>query len=75
MVTSTLDNVKEGSKVTVMNVDGHGWKRRLYQLGVLPGAKLEVVFNRGRGPLIVRVGNAEISIGRGLARRITVRAD
>jgi ferrous iron transport protein A len=75
MEAVSLDSVREGSRVTVLQINGDGWVRRLYQMGVLPGSKLQVVFNRGFGPLIVRVGDTEISIGRGIARRILVRVD
>jgi ferrous iron transport protein A len=44
-------------------------------MGILPGSHLEVVFNRGTGPIIVRVGNAEISLGRGIARKILVKVE
>ena len=75
MEARSLDSVKEGSRVTVIQISGDGWVRRLYQLGVLPGSRLEVIFNRGFGPLIVKVGDTEISIGRGIARKILVKVD
>lgn len=73
--TTSLDTVKEGRVVTILEIHGGGWRRRLYQMGILPGTHLEVVFNRGTGPIIVRVGSAEISLGRGIARKILVRVE
>jgi ferrous iron transport protein A len=72
---ASLDIVKEGSKVIVQEIRGGGWVRRLYQMGILPGSLIEVVFNKGWGPIVIRVGDVEVSIGRGIARRILVKAD
>ncbi|MEM0325525.1 MAG: FeoA family protein [Desulfurococcaceae archaeon] len=72
---TTLDKVEEGKVVTVKGVNGEAWTRRLYQMGVLPGSRVKVVFNRGRGPLVIQVGEAEISIGRSIAKNIVVEID
>jgi ferrous iron transport protein A len=69
----SLDMVREGARVVVKEVSGGGWARRLYQMGIVPGSQVEVVFNRGRGPVVVRVGGVEVSIGRGIARRILIQ--
>lgn len=73
MTTVTLDSVNEGARVVVREVRHHGGiTLRLYRLGILPGAHLEVVANRGRGPVVVRVKGVEVAIGRGLARTLLV---
>ena len=41
------------------------------QMGITPGAVLEVVDNT-RGPIIVRVRGVTIALGRGMASRILV---
>jgi ferrous iron transport protein A len=71
----SLDMVREGSRVIVVEVGSYGWSRRLYQMGIVPGSKLEVVFNKGVGPVVVRVGDTEVSIGRGIAKKILVKVD
>lgn len=70
----TLDQLRDGSKAVVKEVGlkGAGLIRRLAQMGVVPGALIEVVFNSGSGPVVVRVHGAEIAIGRGIARKILV---
>jgi ferrous iron transport protein A len=73
METTTLDLTREGSVVTVSEIRGGGWVRRLYQMGILPGSQVKVVFNRGVGPIVVRIGDVEVSLGRGIARRIVVK--
>jgi Fe2+ transport system protein FeoA len=42
-------------------------------MGFTPGAEVTVLQNFGRGPLIARVRDARIALGRGEARRIQVR--
>jgi ferrous iron transport protein A len=42
-------------------------------MGILPGSQVKVVFNRGVGPIVVRIGDVEVSLGRGIARRIVVK--
>jgi ferrous iron transport protein A len=46
---------------------------RMTALGFTPGVDVTVVQNYGRGPLIARVRDARIALGRGEAKRIYVR--
>lgn len=46
---------------------------RMTALGFTPGADVTVVQNFGRGPLIARVRDARIALGRCEARRVYVR--
>ena len=53
---------------------GRGPVRRLTELGLAPGVTVRIVSDAGSsGPLIVKVGDARIGIGRGMARRVLVR--
>jgi ferrous iron transport protein A len=52
---------------------GHGMLSRMTALGFTPGADVTVVQNYGRGPLIARVRDARVALGRGEARRVYVR--
>lgn len=73
-IHETLDNVKEGSTVEIdtlicpLNV-----KFRLCSMGVGPGQKLDVIKNDMEGPLIVRVFDSKIVIGRVEAKNVQVR--
>lgn len=51
----------------------HGFTHRLIGLGLTPGARLRVLQNRGRGPLIVEVRGSRVALGRGQAARVMVR--
>ena len=46
---------------------------RLAPLGFTPGASLTMVQNYGHGPLIVRVRDTRIALGRGEAAKIMVQ--
>ncbi|MDP2871483.1 MAG: FeoA family protein [Bacillota bacterium] len=48
-------------------------EERLAALGFVPGARLAVQSNYGRGPVIVTIRGAHVAVGRGQAHRILVR--
>ena len=52
--------------------EGHEVARRLTELGVRPGAVVEVLGVPGRDPLLVSVGDARLAVGRGLAELVEV---
>jgi ferrous iron transport protein A len=51
---------------------GHDFLSRLASLGFTPGARLRVVQNYGRGPLIVSLRDTRVALGRGEAEKILV---
>ncbi|MET1159551.1 MAG: FeoA family protein [Thermoprotei archaeon] len=68
-----LETLPPGARAKIIQViGGHGIVHRLYQMGLTPGALVEVVSNYGRGPIVLRVMGVEIAIGRGIARKILV---
>lgn len=52
---------------------GRGFVCRLATLGFTPGAELTMMQNYRRGPLIVRVRDTRIALGRGEAAKVIVR--
>ena len=57
----------------VQEVGGrHRLVSRLATLGFTPGARVTMVQNFGRGPIIVMVRGTRIALGRGEARKIIV---
>ena len=50
----------------------HGLVSRLSSLGFTPGARVTMVQNFGRGPIIVIVRGTRIALGRGEAQKIVV---
>lgn len=65
----TLDSAEGRVKITGI-VGGRGFVRRLADMGLMPGKVVEIV-SKGP-PIIVRVMDSEIAIGRGIARKILV---
>lgn len=73
-----LTECREGKEYTILNVRaGFRAKRRLANLGVIPGEK--IVKNRSapfRGPIEIIIGKttkSKLVLGRGLAAKIIVR--
>ena len=70
----TLAEMKTGQTGTVVGVlGGHGLIRRLDALGIRPGRKVTKLSSTlFRGPIILRVDNAQVAVGFGMARKIIV---
>jgi|LSQX01.3.fsa_nt_gb Fe2+ transport system protein FeoA len=62
----------EGSEVTVARVAGGGESsRRLSELGLVPGVRVNIVQNGG-GPLLLKVGDSRFALGKGMALKLFV---
>ena len=69
----SLGSVRSGESVQIRGLDGgHQFLSRLASLGFTPGAHLKVVQNYGHGPIIVRLRDTRIALGRGEAEKIRV---
>jgi ferrous iron transport protein A len=68
---TALDAGERG--VVVELTGGQGLLSRITSLGFTPGAEVTVVQNFGRGPIIARVRDARVALGRGEADKIQVR--
>jgi ferrous iron transport protein A len=70
-----LDRVPECHWAEVVEVDGgQGANRRLAQLGILVGATVHVLRAAPLGgPVLVEVQGSTVAVGRGLARKVSVR--
>ena len=73
----TLTEMKTGQTGTVVGVlGGHGLIRRLDALGIRPGKKVTKLSSTlFRGPVMLRVNNAQVAVGFGMARKIIVEID
>lgn len=47
--------------------------RKLHELGIMPGSKIMLISCYDRGPVIVRVNNTQMALGRGIASSIMVK--
>ncbi|TET49427.1 MAG: ferrous iron transport protein A [Anaerolineales bacterium] len=72
--TLPLSEMDIGETGIVVDVDGGSWVLgRLTSLGFTPGAGVRVVQNRGHGPLIARIRDIRVALGRHQARKVIVR--
>ena len=67
-------NVIPGQKVRILSVlNGRRRARRLYDLGIVPGVEIELVSRHPfKGPLIIKLGNTTLALGRSIAACIEV---
>jgi ferrous iron transport protein A len=66
----------EQEGVVVQVLGGLGVTRRLDVLGIKPGARLKVTSRSPlRGPVTVRIGNAQIALGFGMASKIVLEVE
>jgi len=72
-----LTQLKEGQSGIVIKIDGGlGLIRRLESLGLREGKKVTKVSSQlMRGPITVRIGNSQIAIGFGMARKIILQTE
>ncbi len=72
-----LTQMKEGEKGVVVEIfGGCGLLSRLEALGIRKGKEIKKVSGQlMRGPIIIQVGNTQIGIGFGMARRIFVAVE
>ncbi|MCT8976783.1 ferrous iron transport protein A [Clostridium sp. CX1] len=68
-----LNSIGIGRYAEVSNVEGGELMgKKLMEMGVNKGAVIEVVRNDA-GPLIIRVGESRLVLGRGMAQKVMVR--
>ena len=69
-----LSKLKPGDEGTIKYLeDGFEFKRKLNSMGLTEGKKIKVVSRQLlRGPIVIRIGNMEVAIGRGMADRIII---
>jgi ferrous iron transport protein A len=70
---TTLSQLPALSRAVVVALPhSRGLAERLISMGLTPGAELQVLQNRRRGPLIVEVHGVRLALGRVQAARVTV---
>jgi ferrous iron transport protein A len=69
----SLGAVRGGESAQIVGMQGgHHFLSRLASLGFTPGARVKMVQNYGRGPLIVSLRDTRVALGRGEAEHILV---
>ncbi|WP_024821997.1 MULTISPECIES: FeoA family protein [Aminobacterium] len=68
-----LHLVKEGAQVRIERLTGGlAFRKRMAELGLLPGASFTVL-HKGGGPYLLKVGESRLALGQGVGDRIFVR--
>jgi ferrous iron transport protein A len=72
-----LTQLEEGETGVVSGIQGgYGLTRRLESLGIRVGKKVTKVSSQlMHGPVTVRIGNCQVAIGFGMARKILVEKE
>lgn len=67
--------MQKGEKAEVLELfpRGKGIISHLRDMGLLPGKVIEILNNQGYGPVLLKVDETRIAIGRGIAMKIFVR--
>ncbi len=69
--TQPLSFFRSGAAIKVTAVDGgKNARKKLFDLGILPGVRLEVIQGSPGFPFIMRVGESRIMLGWGMVQKI-----
>ncbi len=69
-----LSMVRSGEEVTLVDIQGgFGMRRKLTDMGLIPGVRLRLIHSHLPGPVIVQVGDSRLMLGHGMAQRVMVR--
>lgn len=70
-----LADAHRGDRLTILDIPDADARMHAIRFGMQEGAPVSCVTRVPAGPIVLRSGRQEIAVGRGLARRITVRFD
>ena len=66
-----LSEFQKGVEIKIKSIDcGKNFKRRLIELGLFVGAEVQIIKNDKFGPLIIKIFDSQIALGRGEAEKI-----
>ncbi|HOO70240.1 MAG TPA: FeoA family protein [Spirochaetota bacterium] len=68
-----LSHAQTNEEGTIVFLDGGDiFKRKLINLGLIPGVKIKVASATRRGPFIIQVNDTRLIIGRGMVEKIYI---
>jgi ferrous iron transport protein A len=78
---SPLALMSEGERAEIVSLHRQSGGRpkcpdcmeHIINMGLRPGKQVEMLTNSGRGPLLLKVDEARVALGRGIAMKIYVR--
>lgn len=69
-----LTDVAPEKELTLVSIEGgHGFSRRLTDMGLKKGANFKLLHNDRPGPCIIALGNTRLVLGHGMAHKIMVK--
>ena len=69
----SLAMVAPGETVKVTGIGaGGGLRRRLADMGLIPGVRIKVINSHKPGPVLIDLRGARVALGRGVAQKIAV---
>lgn len=72
-MSKPLSDVKAGRVVLVSMAGGEGMHAHMAGMQIVSGMTFDVLRNDGRGPMVIRVHNTRIALGRKMAARMLVK--
>ncbi len=63
----------ENAEYEVVRIEGgHGSYTKFLEMGLVPGARLKVIYN-AKGPIIIAINGSKYALGKGLASKIIIK--
>ncbi|MEA1961962.1 MAG: FeoA family protein [Bacillota bacterium] len=71
-----LIEMKPGDKAQISSIlKGGNFQRKMFEMGIMPGVQIELIARHPfRGPLLIKVGQSQVALGRGVAAALDVEA-
>ncbi len=70
---TNLTNINVGCYAEILGISGgEGLRDKVLSLGLLPGKTIQVISNRKRGPVIIKINGTRLILGRGMSEKIQV---
>jgi ferrous iron transport protein A len=69
-----LTEVSDGKKVVITGIEGgrHA-RKKLMDLGMIPGVPVTIIRKAGRNPMLLSVMGRQVVLGHGMAEKVHVR--
>ena len=66
-----ITEFKKGDRIKIKYIEcGQNFKRRLVELGLYDNTEIEIIKNDQFGPLVIKIFDSKIALGRGEASKI-----
>lgn len=73
IMKTNLNNIKAGCYAEILGITGgEGLRDKVLSLGLLPGNTIQVISNRKKGPVIIKIDGTRLILGRGMSEKIHV---